>query len=166
MPLLEQHRGRWDQLLIRRGYAALLRAERLRRPVGPYVLQAAIAACHAQARTAEETDWARIAALYDNLLRLTPTPVVELNRAVAVAMAYGPDEAWGSWSDSPPSRHCAPTTCCRRSGATCSPGSGAPNRPRRSTTGPPSSPRTPGSGTCYATARPPFDPTKIPVIMM
>jgi RNA polymerase sigma factor (sigma-70 family) len=88
--ILEQNRGRWDQLLIRRGYAALLRAERLGRPLGPYVLQAAIAVCHAQARSAEQTDWARIASLYQVLSRLTPTPVVELNRAVAVAMASGP----------------------------------------------------------------------------
>jgi RNA polymerase sigma factor (sigma-70 family) len=90
IPLLEQNRGRWDQLLIRRGFAALLRAERLGRPVGPYVLQAAIAACHAQARSAQDTDWARIASLYQTLSRLTPTPVVELNRAVAVAMVDGP----------------------------------------------------------------------------
>jgi RNA polymerase sigma factor (sigma-70 family) len=93
VPLLEQDRGRWDQLLIRRGYAALLRAERIGRPVGPYVLQAAIAACHAQARTAADTDWARIASLYQTLVRLTPTPVVELNRAVAVAMSEGPARA-------------------------------------------------------------------------
>jgi RNA polymerase sigma factor (sigma-70 family) len=92
VPLLEQNRGRWDQLLIRRGYAALLRAERLGRPPGPYVLQAAIAACHARARRAEDTDWVAIAALYGSLRRLTPTPVVELNRAVAVAMAYGPEK--------------------------------------------------------------------------
>ena len=84
IPLLEQNRGRWDQLLIRRGYAALLRAERIGRPLGPYVLQAAIAACHAHARTAEDTDWARIASLYQTLSRLTPTPIVQLNRAVAV----------------------------------------------------------------------------------
>jgi RNA polymerase sigma factor (sigma-70 family) len=90
VPILEQNRGRWDQLLIRRGYVALLRAERLGRPLGPYVLQAAIAVCHAQARSAEQTDWARIASLYQVLSRLTPTPVVELNRAVAVAMASGP----------------------------------------------------------------------------
>jgi RNA polymerase sigma factor (sigma-70 family) len=90
IPLLEQNRARWDQLLIRRGYAALLRAERIGRPLGPYVLQAAIAVCHAQARTAEETDWVRIANLYDVLLQLSPTPVVELNRAVAIAMAFGP----------------------------------------------------------------------------
>jgi RNA polymerase sigma factor (sigma-70 family) len=90
IPLLEQNRGRWDQLLIRRGYAALLRAERIGRPPGPYVLQAAIAACHAQARTAEQTDWERIARLYELLGQLMPTPVVELNRAVAVSMAFGP----------------------------------------------------------------------------
>ncbi len=88
--LLEQNRGRWDQLLIRRGLAALERAEALGGALGPYALQAAIAACHARARTAEETDWARIAGLYDALARLTPSPVVELNRAVAVAMAFGP----------------------------------------------------------------------------
>ncbi|HYN94713.1 MAG TPA: RNA polymerase sigma factor [Pilimelia sp.] len=90
VPLLEQDRGRWDQLLIRRGYAALLRAERLGRPTGPYVRQAAIAACHARARRPQDTDWPAIAALYAALHRVTPTPVVELNRAVAVAMADGP----------------------------------------------------------------------------
>jgi predicted RNA polymerase sigma factor len=91
VPLLEQNRGRWDQLLIRRGFTALLRAERLGGPAGPYVLQAAIAACHARAHTAAETDWERIAALYQALVMLTPSPVVELNRAVAVAMAFGPE---------------------------------------------------------------------------
>ncbi len=90
VPLQEQNRGNWDQLLIRRGFAALLRAERLGGPPGSYVVQAAIAACHAQARTAEETDWPRIAALYEVLAVISPTPVVELNRAVAVAMAFGP----------------------------------------------------------------------------
>jgi RNA polymerase sigma factor (sigma-70 family) len=88
--LLEQDRSRWDQLLIRRGLAALLRAERLGGALGPYALQAAIAACHARARAAEDTDWERIAALYDALAQLVPSPVVELNRAVAVAMAFGP----------------------------------------------------------------------------
>jgi RNA polymerase sigma factor (sigma-70 family) len=88
--LLDQDRGRWDHLLIRRGLAALERAERLGGALGPYALQAAIAACHARARTPAETDWARIAALYDALARLAPSPVVELNRAVAVAMAFGP----------------------------------------------------------------------------
>jgi RNA polymerase sigma factor (sigma-70 family) len=88
--LLDQDRARWDQLLIRRGLAALARAEALGGTLGPYGLQAAIAACHARARTAEETDWARIAALYDALAQLAPSPVVELNRAVAVAMAFGP----------------------------------------------------------------------------
>src|SRR5215472_6985959 len=90
IPLLEQNRGSWDQLLIRRGFAALLRAQRLGQPAGPYVVQAAIAVCHARARTAEETDWPAVAALYDTLTRIAPTPVVELNRAVAVAMAFGP----------------------------------------------------------------------------
>ena len=91
VPLLEQNRGRWDHLLIRRGFTALLRAQRPGGPPGPYVLQAAIAACHAGARTAVETDWPRIAALYQGLAALTPSPVVELNRAVAVAMADGPE---------------------------------------------------------------------------
>lgn len=90
VPLLEQNRGRWDALLIRRGFAALLRAEATGRALGPYSLQAAIAACHARARTPEETDWSRIVALYDALAQLTPSPVVELNRAVAVAMVFGP----------------------------------------------------------------------------
>jgi len=88
--LLEQDRGRWDQLLIRRGLAALQRAEKLGGAEGPYALQAAIAACHARARTPEATDWVRIAALYERLAAITPSPVVELNRAVAVAMAFGP----------------------------------------------------------------------------
>jgi predicted RNA polymerase sigma factor len=91
VPLPEQNRGRWDQLLIRRGFTALLRAERLGGPPGPYVLQAAIAACHARARTAAETDWERIALLYQALAALAPSPVIELNRAVAVAMADGPE---------------------------------------------------------------------------
>jgi RNA polymerase sigma-70 factor, ECF subfamily len=88
--LLDQDRGRWDHLLIHRGLAALQRAERLGGRWGPYALQAAIAACHARARTAGETDWARIAALYAQLAALMPSPVVELNRAVAVGMAEGP----------------------------------------------------------------------------
>jgi RNA polymerase sigma factor (sigma-70 family) len=88
--LLEQNRARWDQLLIRRGLAALARAERLGEERGPYVLQAAIAACHARARTADQTDWARIAALYAELAARMPSPVIELNRAVAVSMADGP----------------------------------------------------------------------------
>ena len=93
--LLDQNRARWDQLLISRGLAALIRSEKLRAGnddgrQGPYALQAAIAACHARARTPEETDWAQIVALYSELARLTPSPVVELNRAVALAMAFGP----------------------------------------------------------------------------
>jgi len=88
--LLDQDRGRWDQLLIHRGFAALERGEKLGGERGPYALQAAIAACHARAGTPSETDWARIATLYDALAQLAPSPVVELNRAVAVAMAFGP----------------------------------------------------------------------------
>jgi len=90
IPLLEQNRGRWDQLLIHRGFAALIRAEAIGSALGPYRLQAAIAACHAQARHPEDTNWERIAALYDALVQLAPSPIVELNRAVAVSMAFGP----------------------------------------------------------------------------
>jgi RNA polymerase sigma factor (sigma-70 family) len=92
VPLLEQDRGRWDRLLIHRGFAALLRAKKIGEPPGPYVLQAAIAACHAQAPAAEDTDWAQIASLYEVLARVAPSPVVELNRAVAVGMADGAEK--------------------------------------------------------------------------
>jgi predicted RNA polymerase sigma factor len=88
--LLEQDRSRWDQLLIRRGLAALERAETLGSARGPYTLQGAIAACHARARTPAETDWPRIVSLYGALAQLTPSPIVELNRAVALGMALGP----------------------------------------------------------------------------
>jgi RNA polymerase sigma factor (sigma-70 family) len=88
--LLDQDRTRWDRLLVGRGLTALERAERLGRALGPYALQGAIAACHARARAADETDWTRITALYDALAQLMPSPVVELNRAVAYAMAFGP----------------------------------------------------------------------------
>jgi predicted RNA polymerase sigma factor len=90
IPLLEQDRSRWDFVLIGRGLNALERAEALGRPLGPYALQAAIAACHARARTPEQTDWERIVALYDALDAVTGSPVVRLNRAVAVGMAFGP----------------------------------------------------------------------------
>ena len=89
--LLDQNRARWDHLLIRRGFAALQRAESLGGGLGPYALQAAIAACHERARTAAETEWERIAALYDALAQLAPSPVVELNRAVALSFAFGPE---------------------------------------------------------------------------
>jgi len=91
LPLTEQNRARWDQLLIRRGLAALERAEALGGARGPYALQAALAACHARARRAEETDWARIAALYDILREVMPSPVIDLNRAIAHSMAFGPE---------------------------------------------------------------------------
>jgi predicted RNA polymerase sigma factor len=88
--LLDQDRARWDYVLIRRGFDALARAEALGGATGPYAMQAAIAACHARARTGDETDWERIASLYETLGRLTPSPVIELNRAVAVSFARGP----------------------------------------------------------------------------
>ncbi len=91
--LLEQDRGRWSQLLIRRGLAALQRAEAMGGALGPYALQAAVASCHANARTAADTDWVRIVALYDALAQLAPSPVVDLNRAVAVSMGFGPAAA-------------------------------------------------------------------------
>ncbi|MBJ9991054.1 RNA polymerase sigma factor [Paenibacillus sp. S28] len=88
--LMDQNRAQWDRLLIRRGLAALERCRKLGRPLGPYALQAAISVCHAQAPTAADTDWARIAALYEALSRVAPSPIVELNRAVAISMAFGP----------------------------------------------------------------------------
>lgn len=88
--LMDQNRAQWDQLLIRRGLTALERSRKLGRPPGPYSLQAAISACHAQASTAAETDWIRISALYEALSRVMPSPIVELNRAVAISMAFGP----------------------------------------------------------------------------
>jgi RNA polymerase sigma factor (sigma-70 family) len=91
--LMDQDRARWDRLLLERGLAALARAESLAQPLGPYTLQAAIAACHARARTGAETDWKKIVALYDALVEITRSPVVELNRAVAVSMAFGPAAA-------------------------------------------------------------------------
>ena len=89
--LMDQDRSRWDRLLIHRGLTALAHAEALTTPLGPYALQAAIAACHARALRAEETDWTKIVALYDALAALAPSPIVALNRAVAVSRAYGPD---------------------------------------------------------------------------
>jgi RNA polymerase sigma-70 factor, ECF subfamily len=91
--LLDQDRARWDWLLVRRGLAALERAHETRGALGPYTLQAEISACHARARVADDTDWERIVALYDGLAQLTPSPVVELNRAVAIGMAFGPEAA-------------------------------------------------------------------------
>ncbi|QDF97699.1 RNA polymerase subunit sigma-24 [Azoarcus sp. DD4] len=106
--LMDQNRARWDRLLIRRGLAALARADALGGAYGPYALQAAIAACHARAADAAQTDWVRIAALYDALAQLTPSPVVELNRAVALAMAFGPAaglDVVDALADEPALRH-------------------------------------------------------------
>jgi predicted RNA polymerase sigma factor len=93
IPLGEQDRGRWDWVLIGHGLGQLERAERMGRHAGPYTVQAGIAACHVRARQPEQTDWARIVILYDQLSQLTPSPIIELNRAVAVGMAFGPAQA-------------------------------------------------------------------------
>ena len=116
MPLTEQNRARWDQLLIRRGLNALERVEALGGADGPYALQAALAACHARARRAEDTDWRRIAALYDRLGQVMPSPVVELNRAVAHSMAFGPDAGLAlvdAIADAAALRHYAPLPAAR-----------------------------------------------------
>ena len=113
--LLEQNRARWDHLLIRRGLAALERAQALCDShggrLGPYALQAAIAACHARAREPGETDWVRIAALYTGLAQVAGSPVVELNRAVAMAWPSARRSHCPCWRRSRPSRRCASTTC-------------------------------------------------------
>ena len=136
--LLEQDRRRWDQLLIRRGLAALERAERLGGALGPYALQAAIAACHARARTAEETDWERMAALYDALAQVAPSPIVELNRGVAVGMAFGPAaglEVVDGLARRPVAEGISPA--CRPCAATCSLGWVVIRRPLPSSVAPP-----------------------------
>jgi len=123
--LMDQDRTRWDHLLIRRGLATLERIDQLGGSAGPYALQAAIAACHARATTAEDTDWVRIAALYDGLAQINPSPIVELNRGVAIAQAFGPRQGWTSCCPYSTSPSFASTTCCRRSPATCSAVSGS-----------------------------------------
>lgn len=115
IPLTEQNRARWDQLLIRRGFEALARAEELGGE-GPYMLQAALAACHARARRADDTDWPRIAALYDRLRMVAPSPVVDLNRAVAHSMAFGPEAGLtllDEIADAPALRFYAPLPAAR-----------------------------------------------------
>jgi RNA polymerase sigma factor (sigma-70 family) len=154
--LLDQDRARWDQLLIHRGLAALERAERLGGTLGPYALQAAIAACHARARTAAETDWERIAALYGALGRLAPSPVVELNRAVAVSMAFGP-AAGLELADalrSEPSLAMYPSRCitsCRPCAETSSPSSAVSTRLDVSSSEPRRSRETRASASCCST---------------
>jgi RNA polymerase sigma factor (sigma-70 family) len=118
--LLDQDRSRWDWMLVGRGLRALERAEGLSRGgLGPYTLQAAIAACHARARVPEDTDWMRMVALYDGLAALTGSPVVELNRAVAVGMALGPDAGLELVDALMAGVRCRDTTCCRRCAAIC-----------------------------------------------
>jgi RNA polymerase sigma factor (sigma-70 family) len=131
--LLDQDRGRWDHVLIGRGLAALARVHAL----GPYGLQAAIAACHARARTPEETDWERIAALYDALAQIAPSPVVELNRAVAVAMAFGPAEGLELVDALAGERALEGYHLLPGFAPTCSPASGAARRRARSSSAQP-----------------------------
>ncbi len=123
--LLDQDRARWDYLLIEHGLAALDRAQRLGGALGPYALQAAIAACHARARSADQTDWPRIAELYAELARIAPSPVVELNRAVAVSRAAVRRRRSKSSIDSSSTARSPATICCRRCAATCSRSSSA-----------------------------------------
>ncbi|GAB3889404.1 hypothetical protein GCM10029964_058940 [Kibdelosporangium lantanae] len=134
--LYDQDRTRWDQDMIRRGLAALDQAEALSDDHGPYTLQAAIAACHARARVPQDTDWARIADLYGELADVVDSPVVELNRAVAVGMAEDrpPGSRW--WTRSPATRCSRRTTCCRACAVTCWPNWAATTRPARSSSGP------------------------------
>jgi len=131
--LLDQDRSQWDPVHIVRGLAALERAEAPARELGPYTLQAAIAACHARAQTAELTDWVQIAGLYEQLARLTGSPVVEVNRAVALGMAYGPEAGLAlldQLEELPaPSGY---ITCCQACGAICCTNSGGKMRPERS----------------------------------
>ncbi|GAB3432522.1 sigma-70 family RNA polymerase sigma factor [Flindersiella endophytica] len=130
VPLEEQDRSLWDRDRIDAGLGLLDRA--LRRGVrGPYQLQAAIAACHAVAATPADTNWARVAALYGRLAELVPSPVVELNHAVAVAMSDGPAAGWRWWTHSRPAASWPATTCCRPPARTCWPGSAGPPRPPR-----------------------------------
>jgi hypothetical protein len=137
--LMDQDWTRWDHLLIRRGLAILDRIDQLGGNAGPYALQAAIAVCHARATAAEESDWVRIAALCDGLAQISPSPIVELNRGVAMAQAFGPRRGWTSCCLCSMSPSFASTTCCRRSPATCSappvsmvvPGSTSSSQPGR-----------------------------------
>ena len=154
--LLEQDRSRWDQLLIGRGLGALARADALGGGRGPYALQAAIAACHARATTAAATDWRAIVALYDDLFHCTPSPVVALNRAVAVGMAFGPATALPlveALAARPPMDRYP--TCCTRCAATCSTDCSAPRTRAWPSSAPPVSRATNVSKVCCASGRGP-----------
>ena len=135
--LMDQDRGRWDPLLIRRGLAALARAESLGGALGPYALQAALAACHARARRAEDTDWPRIVALYDALVQAMPSPVAELNRAVAVGMAFGPQAALDLVDALEAEARWPITTGCPACAATCWPSWAGMQRRARPSNAPP-----------------------------
>jgi predicted RNA polymerase sigma factor len=150
--LADQNRALWDRLLVRRGLDALARAARLPGGRGPYVLQAEIAACHGRAASVADTDWERIASLYGELARVSPSPIVELNRAVAVAMAFGPAaglEVVEPLSDEPAlaAYHLRPPCV-----ATCSRSSAESTRPARSSSVRPRSRRTRASGPCFSSA--------------
>jgi predicted RNA polymerase sigma factor len=134
--LLDQDRSRWDWVLVERGLAALERAYRTGAAPGPYTLQAAIAACHARARAAEDTDWERIVALYDGLAQLMPSPVVELNRAWRSAWRAARRRRLSSLRPSARSRRYASTTSCRPFAATCSSGWAARHKPAASSSAP------------------------------
>jgi Predicted RNA polymerase sigma factor containing a TPR repeat domain len=150
--LADQDRRRWDRLLIRHGLHALVRARSLGGPPGPYEVQAEIAACHAQAHSVQATDWERVAALYVVLGHLTPSPVVELNRAVAAAWRTARPAAWRSRTGWSPTRPWRPTLTCPRCAATCWPNWADWRKPGMSSAGPPRSPATSASGPCSAPA--------------
>lgn len=146
MLLPDQDRRRWDRLLIRRGLESLRRAEALPAPIGPYTLQAAIAACHARAATVQDTDWARIAALYEVLGGLWSSPVVQLNRPSRWSSRRDRRPGWRSWMACWPPENCPTTHNCPRYAATCSPDSAGRGRRGRSSSVPPRSPGTRRSG--------------------
>ena len=146
--LLEQNRALWDQLQIRRGMQALGRAQELGGAGGFYALQAAIIACHAQARPADDTDWSRIAGLYAELAAIVRSPVIELNRAVAVGMAEARERGWRSWTALCASLRSKAIICCRASAATCCTSSAATRRPAPHWKRPRSWLATGANGTC------------------
>ncbi len=158
--LHDQNRARWDHLLIRRGLTALARTEALGGSLGPYGLQAAIAACHATARTPSETPWERIAALYDALAQVAPSPVVQLNRAVALAFAFGPEtglEIVDALAAEPAIARCCPGCCA----ATCWSDWDGARRPARSTNAPLHSRTTRANATSWSSAPPPARPDQV-----
>ena len=158
--LEQQDRARWDHAAIRRGRAALARAQQAGRGLGAYGLQAAIAECHAIAPSVGETNWERVVILYEALGRLAPSPVVDLNRAVAVAMAQGPAAALPIVDQLWPPAQCPGRTCCRASAGNCSPASAAPTRRAPNWSAPWPCAATSESARCYGARSP---TSRIPV---